>query len=289
MANRELVQAIRKEGTSALVSYRESRPRDMIDLFGAILPKSDLKSAPLFGADLRDAHLAGVDLRRADLRCANLSGANMIGANVAGAVMLRTQASTIDFNSIEGVEKIRFDGPCDFGISSILSTVDDKRRSVLLKGCGIDPALIENLQSVDVTTANNPAVFLAFIRKDGGIARWMAQQLKAAGIPCWNYIIDQDRFGKTFADILTEVRLNEHVVFLASEASLASSEVEIHLEKVVQARKLMPVSLDDHLSNDWFHYLRNDIMQLPIVSFTGIEETEAREAKMADLIEILRR
>ncbi len=289
MANRDLVQAIRKDGAGAIVTYRETRPRDLLDLGGAILPQSDLKSAPLFAADLRDAHLAGADLRRADLRCANLSGANMIGANVAGAIMLRTQASSLDFNTIEGVEKIRFDGPCDFGISSVLSVQDDKRRSLLLKGCGIDPALIDNLQAVDVSAAENPAVFLAFIRKDGGLARWMAQQFKAAGIPCWNYIIDQDRFGKTFADILTEVRHNEHVVFLASEASLGSKEVEVHLEKVVQARKLMPISLDDHLSNDWFHYLRNDIMQLPIVSFAGAEETEAREAKMADIIEVLKR
>lgn len=289
MANRDLVQAVRKEGASAVVSFREARPRDTVDFHGAILPQSDLKSAPLYGADLRDAHLAGADLRRADLRCATLSGANMSGANVAGAVMLRTQASSLDFNSIEGVEKIRFDGPCDFGISSILSVEDQKRRGILLKGCGIDPQLIENLQGVDMSCALNPAVFLAFIRRDGAIARVIAQQLMAAGIQCWNYIIDQERHGKTFSDILTEVRSNEHVVFLSSEASLGSPEVEIHLEKVVQARKLIPVSLDDYLSKEWFHYLRNDIMQLPIVSFAGAESTEAREEKMAELIQVLRR
>ena len=89
---------------------------------------------------------------------------------------------------------------------------------------------------------------------------------------------------KLFDEILTNIRREDWVVFLASKSSLENENVDKRIEKVVQARRLVPVSVDEYLGKEWDHYLRNDVLQLRIVSFAGDEPFDEKAAEVVEAI-----
>ena len=289
MANRELVQTVRQHGAQALADYRKKRPRDVVDFHRAILKSADLRDADLSEADMRDAHLERVDLRGADVRLANLTGANLDHANVAGATFFRTTIAHCDLNRVQGFEKAVFEGPCEISLSNILAVDNEKIRRILFEATGTNPAIVEQLANIELEPRATRTAFVAFIRRDGAMAQWVTQRLEAAGIRTWSYVIDHPDRGKAFAEIVRDIRREDWVVFLASQAALENDEVDKQIEKVIQASKLMPIALDTFLSRDWNHYLRNDVMQLKIVNFYDAETDEQKEEAAEKLVARLKK
>ena len=289
MANRDLVQAIRRDGIDAITAYRAERPRDILDLKGAILPKLDLSRANLMHADLRDAYLSESSLKRADLRMANLAGANVDQVDFSGAAFLWTTLCNMNLNRAEGLEKIDWQGPCDIGLSTLAGIENPALRKVLIRGCGLSDSFGNAVAELEHDSTAERCVFLTFIRRDGGIARMIQKALEAADIRTYLYPIDQPREGKLFSDMLADPRAQDWVVFLASQACLENADVEIHLEKIVQAGKLRPVALDGFMNADWHHYMRNDVMQLPVVSFDGAKTPEVRAEACERVVAAVRR
>lgn len=108
MADKEQVDLL-KRGAEAWNAWRNVRPGDQIDLFGADLNganliEADLSNADLIGANLSNADLYGTNLRRACLRSASLIGANLRRADLNGTHLRRANLSNANLSNANLVE-----------------------------------------------------------------------------------------------------------------------------------------------------------------------------------------
>lgn len=289
MANKELLDAIKKEGAAALKAYRAKKPKEHIDLSGAILPEAPFDGAVLHDVNLTGAYLRGAHLKNADLRLSVLNGANVEHADFSGAILGRTTLANLDLSKSIGVEKITFEAPCEIGLHTILSLEDMNAKKNLARGAGYSPAIVEALLALNPQPKSVRSAFIAYMRRDGALARVIAQRLEAEGMRTWMHVLDQPEKIAGFRDILTHLRREDWVVFLASESALKNEYVDKHIEKVIQTSKLQPVALDRYISIDWEHAMRNDMMQLRIVPFYDTDTDEKREAALQKLVAALRR
>ena len=100
MAKSEHVM-IARQGTPALIRWREQHPGEVLDFSGAFLTghnlnRADLAGANLQGADLIGARLNEVKLMKADLKdvaglMATLNGADLAEANLSGATLRQAE------------------------------------------------------------------------------------------------------------------------------------------------------------------------------------------------------
>lgn len=289
MADQELVKSVRNEGVEAIHRFRKDHLNDILDFHGAIMPGVDLAQAPLRDADLRGCYLRDADLSGADLRMANLDGATLDGANLSGAILFRTTLVNVDFNNVVGLEKVVIEGPNDIGLSSILGVTDTEFRNTLLRGCGLHDNLFGLFTGHKLDLGQLRTAFICFVRSDGAVAQEVTKVLEEEGIKTWPYVIDRDDRDKAFREITTHIRRQDWAVFLASEAALKTPQVDLQIERLIQASKLQPLALDGYLSRDWDHYMRNDMMQLRIVKYHDFESEEERQAANERLIRELSR
>lgn len=289
MANKELVDAVKKVGKSALAEYRAKRPKEQIDFIGAILPEVDFSDAPLYDVNLSGAYLRGANLKNADLRLSVLNGTVIENADFSGAVCGRTTFVNLELAKAHGVEKILFEAPCEIGTSTFFAVEDKNVRKNLLRGMGVSNDVAERLIATSEQPRSVRSAFVAFLRKDGANARWVTQKLEAAGIRTWSFVIDQPKRLLGFREITTHIRAEDWVVFLASESSMQNEYVDKFIEKLIQIRKLQPLALDKYISLDWEHAMRNDMMQLRIVPFYDATTDELKDAAAQKLITAIRR
>jgi hypothetical protein len=289
VAQKELIEALKTQGAVALAEFRAKRPKEQMDLSGAILPEAQLANAVLSDANLTGTYLRQANLRGADLRLAVLNGTNLEGADLAGAVLGRTTFANVDFNKILGLDKLVFEAPCEIGLHSIFGVENPVIRRALLRGAGYVESIVEKLVAINENPKAARTAFVAYLRRDGFHARAIAQRLEAEGIRTWPFVIDQPGRLSGFREILTHIRAEDWVVFLASEAAMQNDYVDKVIEKVIQARKLQPVALDRYLSTEWEHAMRNDMMQLRIVPLYDCDTEDKKEAAMHKLIAALRR
>lgn len=289
MANKELVDAVKKSGAQALADYRAKKPREHIDLAGAIFPEGSFAGAKLVDIDFSGAYLREADLKGADLRLSVLNGTNLEGADLSGAVLGRTTLANLDLTKTKGLDKVVFEAPCEIGLSTLLTIENPAARRVLARGTGYTDAVIDQLCLLNEKPKSLRACFLAYVRRDGAFARWMTQKFEAEGWRVWQHVIDQPGKLSAFRDILANIRPEDWVVLLASEASMTNEIVDKSIEKILQARKLQPIALDRYLSTDWEHYLRNDMMQLRIVPFYECDTDAKRDEAAAKVVAAIRR
>jgi len=276
-------------------------------LCGADLSLADLRGANLVRADLTDAtlrrtELAGANLLRADLTRASLFFASVRYAALAGAKLTNvTVGNTVfasDLSSVKGLESVDHIAPSVVSINDTLLKFKDDLPEKFLRGCGLADEDIAYYRS-RIDSPNRVSCFISYSHKDEEFASRLHNDFQAAGIRCWKWDHDA-RTGKTlWGEIDQAIRINDKLVFIASEASLKSPAVNREIERSIQqedereSRKaggkydgdvnvLFPVRLDDYLFDGWEHERKADVVKKVVADARGWDSDPDVYAKVRD-------
>ena len=221
-------------------------------LGGADLRGANLHGASLGGANLRGANLHGASLGGADLSGANLSGASLSGADLGEAVCRATIFADVDFSEVNGLDKIKHEGPSTIGIDTLFRS-RGRIPEAFLRGCGVPEVLIAYLPSL--IGAMSPiqfySCFISYSSQDRDFADRLYADLQAKGIRCW---LDHEhlKIGDEIRDVIeVNIRVHDKLLLVLSAHSVASewvrNEVETALEKERRQKRpvLFPIRLDE--------------------------------------------
>ena len=264
----------------------------------AFLIKADLTETNLYGADLMGAKLNRAHLEGTTLKSTNLTGANLCAsflgwallqsADLGGAMLHRSilkETLFIDANLSEakGLNECFHNGP---------STVDTKtiRKSgslpeAFLRGCGLSDWEIEaaRLYNPDLTPGQIAEIqdrmfhlraggviqyhscFISYSSKDNDFAHKLHDSLQAAGVRCW-FAPEKMKIGSKIRYAIDQaIHLQDQLLLILSEHSVASpwveQEVETALEKEDQEGRtvLLPIRIDQAVMDSqygWAAHLR---------------------------------
>jgi uncharacterized protein YjbI with pentapeptide repeats len=284
MADEEQLRIL-KQGVKAWNDWRRTASRARVDLSGAKLggvylsEEINLSGAELRRADLSVAHLSqanlrwadlqeaslswatldSADLRNADLRnanlnavsllSANLSGAHLIEANLSGARLRDTNFVDLDLSMCRGLESCSHYGPSLIDIRTLQRS--GRLPLVFLRGVGLPDTLIDYLPSLLNRAIQFYDCFISYSSKDDEFARRLHADLQAKSVRCW-FAPEDMKIGANILDTLDEaIRLQDKVLLVLSEASIASDWVEDEVTKAFAEERrrggtvLFPVRLDD--------------------------------------------
>lgn len=266
--------------------YEEIRPDlSEADLRGADLSAANLSSANLHSADLSAANLHSANLWRADLTSTILSRADLSGANFGmadlsranlyeailnGAVLSRTILSfaylegaslseatlfetifaRVNLHKTKGLMEIRHAGPSVVQLDTVQLPPDGSALH-FLRGTGISDEWIDFWRTTMMHPIQYHSLFISYSSKDETLARRLHADLQAKGVRCWFAPEDMKIGDKIRARIDEAIHLQDKLLLLLSEHSLASAwiedEVEAAMEKERQQQRevLFPVRLDE--------------------------------------------
>lgn len=254
------------------------------DLRGANLSRADLRQADLRGAnlsdaklrraDLRDAHLSFAKLSRAhlteaklngaDLSSANLGFALLSGANLSSARMWETIIAGVDLRTTRGLSEIRHEGPSILQ-SHTIQLPQDGTALHFLRGAGVPDAWIALYQAETMHPVQYHSLFISYSSKDEIVAHRLHADLQDLGVRCW-FAPEDLKIGTKLRQRIDEaIHLQDKLLLLLSEHSIASTwvehEVEAALEKEDREQRevLFPIRLDDAVmqtSQAWAATLR---------------------------------
>jgi uncharacterized protein YjbI with pentapeptide repeats len=219
------------------------------------------------GADLRwskiDGALRGASFAGADLRLATLSG-DLTGADFQGAHFGRTSLLEVrGLREVEGLSSVLHDAPSVISNAALQDSNGFISRS-FLRGCGLadwqievvklyDPSLSEEQRTLiayeilrlQTGPAFNVApVFISYSHQDGVFVDRIATELDTRGVRYWRDT-KHATSGRIDEVIDRGLRLNEVLLLVLSESSLASRWVEMELTYALnRGLKLCPVALD---------------------------------------------
>jgi hypothetical protein len=244
------------------------------DLSKAILHEACLIRARLWDANLRDASLIEADLRAADLIEADLSGADLRGAdlslarlwnaNLRDMTIENTIFSTVGLNLAKGLAEIQHTGPSRVELHTIQLPQDGSALH-FLRGVGVPDEWIDFWQTIMMYPIQYHSCFVSYSSKDETLARRLHADLQDQGVRCW-FAPEDLKIGDKFRQRVDEaIHLQDKLLLLLSEHSIASTwvenEVEAALEKEDRQQReiLFPIRLDDavmHTSQAWAGILR---------------------------------
>jgi len=246
-----------------------------VDQSGADLRGVNLSQASLSGANLSDTNLSetnlsnatlkGANLSRANLESANLSLAKLDGAKLNAAILSGTDLSDanlnnilfgsttfqhLDFRTTKGLATIHHLGPSPIHLPSIQLPQDGSTLH-FLRGVGLTNAQIDLWRTETMDPIQYYSVFITYNSNDIILARRLHADLQASGVRCWFAPEDLKIGDKIRPRINEAIHLQDKLLLLLSEHSIASTwvenEVETALEKEDRQKRevLFPVRLDD--------------------------------------------
>jgi hypothetical protein len=234
------------------------------DLRSAHLNNANLSHADLINADLSHVNLHNADLSNSDLRDANLSIANLSNVNLYGAHVLHTVFYQVDLREARGLIDIVHDGPSIVALNMIMLPPDGSALH-FLRGAGFWDEWIDFYRTTMMHPIQYHSCFISYSSKDETLAKRLHADLQAQGVRCWFAPEDMKIGDKIRPRIDEAIHLQEKLLLLLSEHSIASSwveaEVEAALEKEDQQKRavLFPIRLDEsvmHTSQAWAATLR---------------------------------
>ncbi|HEU5380931.1 MAG TPA: toll/interleukin-1 receptor domain-containing protein [Ktedonobacteraceae bacterium] len=259
MANPEQVELLQQE-IDHWNTWRAENPEirpDLreADLRGAVLSEADLSRAVLRGADLsravlRGAVLSWADLSRADLRRAVLSEINLSWADLSRAILWGTVIAKSDLRTTKGLTTINHWGPSDIELFSVQLPQDGSALH-FLRGVGVPDEWIDDYRARMMHPIQYHSCFLSYCSKDEMLAKRLHADLQAEGVRCWFAPEDLKIGDRIRQRIDEEIHLQDKLLLLLSEHSIASSwvrdEVEAAFEKERQQQRdvLFPIRLDE--------------------------------------------
>jgi hypothetical protein len=245
-----------------------------VDLSGATLSHSTLSNAILIDAHLSAADLSNANLFRTSLNGADLSGANLSGANLnetdlkaadlSRASMSATVIANIDFRVTKGLAEIEHWGPSSIALYSV-QLPRDEIALLFLRGAGVPDEWIDDYRARMMFPIQYHSLFISYSTKDDTLARRLHNDLQASGVRCW-FAPEDLKIGSKLRQRIDEaIHLQDKLLLLLSEHSIASTwvenEVEAALEKEDRQQRevLFPIRLDDvviQTSQAWAATLR---------------------------------
>lgn len=252
-------------------SYADLRYRDFSGY--------DFSRTNLAGANFGEAVVeAGVHIRYLHIRVkfirANLAGANLLSTNFSGADLSATNFSetqtwltifsNIDLSVAKGLDTVKHLGPSIIGIDTIYLSRGNIPE-IFLRGVGAPDPLITYARSLINTPIEYYTVFISYSSKDEVLAHRLHADLQAHGVRCWFAPEDMKIGDKIRARIDEAIYLQDKLLLLLSEHSIASAWVENEVEAALenedrqQREVLFPVRLDDAMmqtSRAWAATLR---------------------------------
>lgn len=256
MANQQHVNLLLERGAAQWNAWRKQNRK----------VRPDLSHADLSGADLSHANLSSADLSNADLNEANLFHSNLDGADLSGAKMWNTILAYVDFSKTQGLAKIKHKGPSIVQLHTIVLPQDGSAFH-FLRGTGIPEEWIDFYRTQKMQPIQYHSLFISYSSQDDALARRLHADLQASGVRCW-FAPEDLKIGTRLRQRIDEaIHLQDKLLLLLSERSIASTwvetEVEAALEKEDRQKRevLFPVRLDDAVmltTQAWAAKLRRD-------------------------------
>ena len=273
MANLEQVKLL-KQDTEGWNAWRDKNPGVEPDLRDANLLAANLRGANLSRAVLHMANLNGTNLTEANLTDANLNGAILHDANLNGATLhnadlhnVRMGGTIIAYTDLRrtiGITEIKHGGPSPVVLYTIQLPRDGTALH-FLRGAGVPDEYIDLWRSTMLRPLQYHSLFISYSSKDETLARRLHNDLQAQGVRCW-FAPEDMKIGDRIRQRIDEaIHLQDKLLLLLSEHSLASSwvgqEVEAAFEKEQRQERemLFPIRLDDAVmqtSQAWAAMLR---------------------------------
>lgn len=223
---------------------------DGVDLAGADLSGANLSGADLSGANLGAAYLMDANLSSSDLNFADLRSAYLVGANLNSAKMGNTTIANVDLRMAKGLAEIVHQGPSIIHLDTIWLPPDGTALH-FLQGAGISDEYIDVWRSTMMHPIQYHSLFISYSSKDETLAHRLHADLQAYGVRCW-FAPEDLKIGNKFRQRIDEaIHLQDKLLLLLSEHSIASTwvenEVEAALEKEDRQQRevLFPVRLDE--------------------------------------------
>jgi len=224
------------------------------NLIETALMLTDMIGTDLSWANLSNAYLATVNLTAVNLSHANLSGAKLRGATIA----------EVDLRSVKGLAEIMHEQPSVVQLHTVQFPQDGSALH-FLRGTGIPDEYIDIWRTTMMHPVQYHSLFISYSSKDETFARRLHADLQAKGIRCW-FAPEDLKTGTKFRQRIDEaIHLQDKLLLLLSEHSIASAwvenEVEAALEKEDRQQRevLFPVRLDEsvmYTSQAWAAKLR---------------------------------
>src|SRR5258708_28991793 len=241
---------------STTLSAADLRDTDLryADLSDADLRAANLRSANLIHTNLGYTNLTDTHLRHADLSDANLSAADLRGANLQGAIVWETVFAHVDLREVKGLTELRYKGPSRVELYTILLPQDGSTLH-FLRSVGVPDEWIGDYRARMMHPIQYHSCFISYSNKDDSLAHRLHADLQAKGVRCWCAPEDMKIGDEIRTRIDEAIHLQDKLLLLLSEHSLASTwvknDVEAALEKEEQQHRLVlfPVRLDDCVEN----------------------------------------
>lgn len=263
------------------------------DLRVARLSRSSLCNANLYNANLRDADLSDASLNDADLRDANLRNADLRGCDLSGAIFGGTVLAGLDLRTTRGLAEILHERSSPVELFSVLLPQDGSALH-FLRGVGVSEEWIDTYRAHMTYPIQYHSLFISYSTKDEILARRLHADLQARGVRCW-FAPEDLKIGTKFRQRIDEaIHLQDKVLLLLSQHSIASTWVENEVEAALetedqqQREVLFPVRLDDAVmqtSQAWTATLRRT---RHIGDFTNWTEPQAYQSAFDRLLRDLK-
>lgn len=264
------------------------------NLSNANLSEADLRSADLYNACLRGVDLHEADLFNANLSYANLSNANLCGANLREAFVWETIFTQLDLREVKGLTELDHQGPSRVELQTIRLPQDGSALH-FLRGAGVPDEWIDDNRARIIYPIQYHSLFISYSSKDDILARRLHADLQANGVRCW-FAPEDLKIGSKFRRSIDEaIHLQDKLLLLLSEHSIASTWVETEVEAALekenrqQREMLFPVRLDDvvmQTSRSWAATLRRT---RHIGDFTNWTDLQAYQNAFDRLLRDLKR
>ncbi len=257
--------------------------------FSLSLPSLSLPSLSLF--DPSSVLPSSVPPSSTNLSYANLSYANLSYANLSGAKVELTQFDNIDLRTVRGLETVEHRGPSSIGIDTIYRS-QGRIPEVFLRKAGVPEDFIIYMRSL--VTIEYYTCFISYSSHDQEFANQLYADLQSKGVRCWFAPEDMKTGDKIRQRIDESIRLNDKLLLVLSEHSIASSWVEFEVEAALAKEDekhvlvLFPVRLDDAVmqsTTSWAAHLKR---MRHITDFTGWKQHDDYQKALTRLLRDLK-
>jgi TIR domain/Pentapeptide repeats (8 copies) len=234
------------------------------NLVGTNLNWANLRHADLKHADLNFARLNHADLNFARLSYARLSHADLSYADLSHARTLETVFANLDLQHTKGLLDLVHNGPSLISLHTVQLPQDGSALH-FLRGAGVPDEWIDDYRTRMMHPIQYHSLFISYSSKDDTLARRLHADLQDQGVRCW-FASEDMKIGDEIRSRIDEaIHLQEKLLLLLSEHSLASTwvknEVEAAFEKEEKQQRLVlfPVRLDESVeqtTKSWAATLR---------------------------------
>lgn len=234
------------------------------DLAQVYLEDTDLTCAGLTYANLTSARLNRANLSGGVLYLTNLNGAQMGETNLSSCMMQGTLLADVDLSTAKGLDRIIHAGPSTIGIDTIYRSKGNIPE-VFLRGAGVPDQFIEYARSLVGQAIEYHSCFISYSSKDQGLAERLHADLQSRGVRCWYAPQDMKIGDKIRPAIDRAIHLQDKLLLILSESSIASQRVEDEVEAALERERqenplvIFPIRIDDAVMEEnvgWAAHLK---------------------------------